>query len=189
VINPSKRIVRWVHRPDDLVQRARRFPGSLGDLPGVRLNLVRQVLVALDQLTQQRHLGEARAQLIVQIAGDPRAFVIQGLLLAQSLDLPLQSLGREVIDAAHDAPQQQCRAAQKPPGPPERRLDHDGQFGPRFVPYSVLVRRRHFETILHPAAVAVARHPIVAGRNPIRLVSNHPITELARSGAARLRLV
>ena len=107
-----------------------------------------EILVALDHFAQQRDLGEAGAELVVDVAGDAGALLFQRLLLPQSCQLALQLLGGNIMDDADDAAEQENGgAAEEPPGPPEGRQNHHRETGAGFVPDAVFVAGGHLEPV------------------------------------------
>ncbi len=99
-------VILRIRGPDDLVEGARGVAGGLGNLFGVRLDFLRQMPVLLGHFPEQRHLGQIRAQLIVQVAGDAGALFFQGLLLAHQCELPLESLRGDEVNHPHDRSEQ-----------------------------------------------------------------------------------
>ena len=87
-----ERVIRRVDGPDDFVERARRFARGLGNLPRVRLDFRRNVLVRFRHFAEQRDLRQIRAELVVQVARDARAFAFERLLLLEQLQFALQFL-------------------------------------------------------------------------------------------------
>ena len=82
-------------------------------------DFARHILVRFDHFTEQRHLGQVGAELIVQVARDAGAFFFEGFLLPQLRELPLEFLrGDEMTRWPHD--QAQTRQGEKPPRPARR---------------------------------------------------------------------
>ena len=174
-----KRVVRRVRGPDDFIQRMRCLGGRLGNLPRVRLDFRRFVLVTLDQLAQQRNPRQVRAELVVQIARNARTLPFQRLLLPQQHQLPLQPLRRdEMHRARHDAQHRQPAQRHEPPRPPERRQHAHGQRASRFIPHPVLVARYNVETVMPRRQLGKNRLAPAGHRRPARLVPLQLITEL-----------
>ena len=175
---PLQRVVRGIDRPDDLVEGARGLAGGLGNLLGVGLHFVRQILVRLHQFTEQGDLGEARADLVVNVPRDPGAFLFQRLLLFQDGELALELLRGEIMhDARHECAQAQRRCAIKPPSPPERGPhDHRERDG-RFVPHVVLIARGDVEVVVPGIKLHVPGEGVVPGLRPALLVTFQPVAE------------
>ena len=62
------------------------------DLLGMRSDFIGQVPVGVGHFAQERHLGQIRPELIVQVARDPGAFLVQRFLLPEGGQLALQLL-------------------------------------------------------------------------------------------------
>ena len=77
-----KGIVGGVDGPDNFVEGAGGIAGGLGNLPGVSLGFGGVMLVRLDHFAKEGQLGQAGADLVVDVASDAGALVFQGLLLA-----------------------------------------------------------------------------------------------------------
>ena len=169
-----QRVVGGVDRPDDFVQGAGGFAGGLGDLPGVGGDFGGVLLVALHHFAQEGELGQAGAHLVVDVAGDAGAVFFQGLLLAETGELPLQFLGGNEINQGDDARQKRARHRRaEGRGLPEGRQDGDLQPGGGRVPNSVFVAGLDLEVVGSRRQFAVLGGAALAGVGPIGFVSSH----------------
>ncbi len=98
-------IVGRVNGPDDLIKGASGVEGSLGNLPGMSFDFLGVVFVALEQFAQQGDLREVGAELIVDVAGDAGALLLEGLLLSEGFELAVQLLRGNKMDNPDDHPQ------------------------------------------------------------------------------------
>src|SRR5882724_8732549 len=151
-------VVGGIDGPDDFVERTGDFAGGLGNLAGVVADVGGGVLVDFHHFTEHGDLGEAGAELIVDVAGDAGAFLFEGLLLAEAFELALEFLGGKVMDDGNDDSQQtENGGGDEGRGAPERRQNGDGEGGTGWVPHAVFVASGHLKVIFARGQAAVVR--------------------------------
>src|SRR5438876_823232 len=69
-------IVARVDGPDDLIERFDELPGSGRDFADVLAGFLRCRAVLLGQFAEQRDLGEIRAEVVMDVLRDTRAFLM-----------------------------------------------------------------------------------------------------------------
>ena len=130
------------------------------------LDFLGTVFVALDQFAEEGKLGEAGADLVVDVAGDAGAFLFQGLLLAQAGQLALEFLRGDVMDGGDDDPQKaDATTARNHHSCQNGGSTDDLQTGAGLVPDAVFVAGLDLETIGAVRQIGVTGEAILARRS------------------------
>jgi len=106
-----------IDRPDDFVEGTGCLAGGLGNLLRMRLDFRRRILVGFRHFTQQCHLREICAQLVVQVAGDAGAFLFQRLALAGRFAIADAASGLKVSHTEATIPQQTQKSPERETSP------------------------------------------------------------------------
>src|SRR4030095_9440642 len=136
-----------------------------------------RVVLVLCQVAQQRDVNEARAQIIVQIPGDARPFLVDGPFLLQLLEPAPQS--RDSEPPGNDSTDQQRRhhdAESKEICLPEKRRDAKCKAGATRVPDAITVARGHFELVVTRRQSRVPGTPL-SRRRPLIVAAAQAITK------------
>ena len=166
-----ERVVGRVHRPDDFIERVGGFARGGANLLRVLFNFCGDLLVGLRHLAQQRDLREIGAELVMQIAGDARALVLDQFLLLRHAQLaPQLGGGHQINRPGHQGHKNQNAGRDEPRLAPERRLDDDGDARAGFIPIAVLITGRHMENIVAGGQFAKMRHALAANVGGVLVV-------------------
>ena len=174
-----QRVVAWIHRPDDLVKRAGHPAGRFEHFLQVAGRALRLTChVPLGQLALQRHLGEAGADVVVEVAGDARALGVHRLAASHDLDLAADSPEFEQAHGRrHHAEAGQGDGDLKPPCLPEMGRDDDVHHGGACAPQAVAGGCLHLELITSRRKVAVFGNAAVADLNPVVVDPDDAVAE------------
>ena len=124
-----ERVVGGIDRPDDRIDTADQVGGDLPDAAGELHDLGPgdAIDLAPHRVGPHGDLGELRADLVMQIAGDAGAFAFEGMAPLEFLQSPPQPAGGDGPAGEPEA----CRRRGHRRGPdipphPQRRYDHHG---------------------------------------------------------------
>ena len=97
----------------------------------------------------QRHLGHARAEIVVQILGDARALLVQHRLLFQQPHSCAQSAERDVTHHGDNCGREgHHQQRTKPPGLPNKRTHIERQIETRLIPNAGFVAGGDFKFVM-----------------------------------------
>src|ERR1017187_8887716 len=94
-------VVLGIDRPDNLIERLSHLPGRGRDLAHAGLQFPRRAVLSL--IAEQSNLGQAGAQIIMDVLGDAGAFPLDRLFPFQRGELSFQVPYGEVADRAGQA--------------------------------------------------------------------------------------
>ena len=162
-------VVPRVDRPHELVHRLPGLASGAGDAA--------VVIVGRGCFGKNRDVGEARSEIVVQVARDARPLAIEGAL-ALELDQPrAHAAKRDGADPERGDEQEQsgARALHEPPLPPERRDDQ--AHGRRRTRDAIRIRGQHLEGVVARRQPRIVRGPPAAHLPPVVIDAAQTNTE------------
>jgi len=155
-----------VDGPDDITHGIHEFPGDHPDSPdrGVEFGIA-LADTASHHLAEDRHLGEARSDVVVQIGGDSGANPFHGQHLRQAV----------AIERVNQQAERNPRGREKPPPLPNRGYDGKGNGRGLRADRALDVQRTHLERVVSGAQAGILDGALVRRRAPIPLKAAQPI--------------
>ena len=118
-------VVAGVDGPDDFIERENGFASGIGDFPDIGIGFRRQVGTGGRHVAEKGKPGEFRADLVVHVAGDARAFLMKRRLLLEAAHAVAQATERKITHKDdHSGGEQGERQCTEPPGLPIERIYH-----------------------------------------------------------------
>src|ERR1043166_7175632 len=141
-------IVLWVDGPHDGVDGADGFAGRDRDLGEICGYFGRSLIMFLAEFGEEGDASEVRTELVMNVLGDARAFLLEGMLLLQIEQLSFQAAhGPKPDSGATAAQHRQSEHSAKPPGLPEWRQDVELDGGTEFIPDVIRIACSNMEGV------------------------------------------